>query len=146
MDKIINYKCSCINLIAVIFILILILQTTQAEEIETTTDSSNKSDVAINGEERKLDNNAFGGDITTRNGGYQFKIHRAFYDFTGFIVDVKKPDGTEVQEVAWENKNVIVGDVEIYTTNVVAGGDFVRADILINGKEAVRQLRVIKSF
>jgi len=86
------------------------------------------------GAERTLDNKAFGGDYTAADGTYQFKVHRAIFSedqVAGIIIDVKKPDGTEVQVVAQRSLNAVVGNVEIYASNVATAGEFVQADVKV---------------
>jgi len=97
-------------------------------------DPKERSVKIAKGAERTLDNKAFGGDFTAGDGTYQFKIHRALYSedkVAGVIVDVKKPDGTEVQVVAQRSLNAVVGNVEIYASNVATAGEFVQTDVKV---------------
>ena len=90
--------------------------------------------VLAKGAERILDNYAYGGDFTAGDGTYEFKVHRAIFSedqVAGIVIDVKKPDGTEVRVVAQRSLNAVVGNVEIYVSNVATAGDFVRADVKV---------------
>jgi len=86
------------------------------------------------GAERSLDNKAFGGDFTAGDGTYHFKVHRAIFSedrVAGITVDVKKPDGTEVQVLAQRSLNAVVGNVEISLINLATGDNYVLADVIV---------------
>ncbi len=93
-----------------------------------------------------INNKEFGGNFAAKNGDkYRFKIERALVSGTssaagivsetnsaaGIIIDVKKPDGTVVQVFSRKSGNAVIGDIEIYTTQVVVRGEFVQAEVIV---------------
>jgi hypothetical protein len=85
------------------------------------------------GQEISIDNKEFA-DVNANKNTYQFKVNKALYSedkVAGMIVDVKKPDGTEIQAVSQRSLTAVIGDVEVYTTNLATAGDFVQADIIV---------------
>jgi len=86
------------------------------------------------GAERTLDSKAFGGDFTAGDGTYLFKINRAIFtedQVPGIIIDVKMPNGAEVQVIAQRSLNAVIGDIEIYASNVTIAGDLITANVLV---------------
>lgn len=97
-------------------------------------DDKEKTLKLAKGEEIQINNKGFDGNFTTKKGTYLFKIHRALFaedKVAGIVVDVKKPDGTEIQAVAQRSLNAVIGDVEVYASNVATAGDFVQADVTV---------------
>ncbi len=97
-------------------------------------DDKEKTLKLAKGEEIIIDNREFGGNFTAKKGTYQFKIHRALFAddrVAGIVIDVKKPDGTEVQVVSQRSLNVVIGDVEVYVSNVATAGNFTQADVTV---------------
>ena len=85
------------------------------------------------GQEMTIDNKEFA-DFTANKNTYRFKVHRALYSedkVAGMVVDVKKPDETEIQAVSQRSLTAVIGDVEVYTTNLATAGEFVQADIIV---------------
>ena len=85
------------------------------------------------GQEISIDNKEFA-EVNANKNTYRFKVHPAVYSedkVAGMIIDVKKPDGTEIQAVSQRSLTAVIGDVEVYTTNLTTAGDFVQADIIV---------------
>ena len=76
----------------------------------------------------KIDKKSFGCDFATGNGTYLFKIHSPLFSnqddsIVGVVIDVKLPNGTEVQVAAKTDMRAVVENVEIYVSNVTMVGD-----------------------
>jgi len=101
-------------------------------------DDDEKTLEIAKGDERSIDNKEWAGDFTVKEGTYKFKIHRPIFmgegenkTIAGVVIDVKKPDETEIQVVAQRSLNAVSGGVEIYVSNVATAGDFAVADVTI---------------